>query len=226
MKSITTAADAKPEKLSLKQKLIKNKRIKRLIIYKLSHGRVSFKHNIAAYKPLNFYVSPKAEINIEDSFEFNKHHDFIRQKRNKAPGSLYLADNSRLIVGNFSMYAGARVTVNKGATLTMKSGYINQESVVECFNNIYIGEKVAISERVMIRDSNNHCIDNKKDKVSNPIVIGNHVWIGMGATILSGVKIGDGAVVAAGAVVTSDVPEKALVGGVPARVIRENVEWS
>ena len=48
----------------------------------------------------------------------------------------------------------------------------------------------------------------------------------MGATILSGVKIGDGAVVAAGAVVATDVPEKALVGGVPAKVIRENVEWN
>lgn len=50
--------------------------------------------------------------------------------------------------------------------------------------------------------------------------IGNDVWIGYGARILGGVKIGDGAIIAAGAVVTQDVPDYAIVGGVPAKVIR------
>lgn len=52
------------------------------------------------------------------------------------------------------------------------------------------------------------------------IIIGDDVWIGYGATILSGVKIGQGAVIATGAVVTKNVPEYAIVGGVPARVIK------
>ncbi len=50
--------------------------------------------------------------------------------------------------------------------------------------------------------------------------IGNDVWIGYGVTILAGVRIGDGAIVAAGAVVTRDVEPYAIVGGVPAKVIR------
>lgn len=50
--------------------------------------------------------------------------------------------------------------------------------------------------------------------------IGNDVWVGTRATILSGVKIGDGAVIAAGAVVTENVPPYAIVGGVPARLIK------
>lgn len=52
------------------------------------------------------------------------------------------------------------------------------------------------------------------------VIIGNDVWVGARATILEGVTIGDGAVVAAGAVVTKDVPPYAIVGGVPAKVIR------
>ena len=57
--------------------------------------------------------------------------------------------------------------------------------------------------------------DNKGD-----IVVGNDVWIGYEAVILSGVTIGDGAIVAARAVVTKDVPPYAIVGGVPAKIIR------
>lgn len=69
-----------------------------------------------------------------------------------------------------------------------------------------------------------------------PVTIGHDCWIGYGASIISGVKIGNGAMVLAGAVVTKDVPPYAIVGGVPARVLKyrygeediaflENVEW-
>jgi len=52
------------------------------------------------------------------------------------------------------------------------------------------------------------------------VVVGNDVWLGAGVVVLSGVRIGDGAIVAAGTVVTKDVPPAAVVGGVPARVLK------
>lgn len=53
-----------------------------------------------------------------------------------------------------------------------------------------------------------------------PVTIGNDVWIGMRSIIMPGVNIGDGSVIGAGAVVTKDVPAYAIVGGVPAKVIK------
>lgn len=60
-----------------------------------------------------------------------------------------------------------------------------------------------------------------KDDIVNPVIIGNDVWIGSNAIILQGVKIGDGVVVAAGAIVTKDVEPFTIVGGVPAKIIKD-----
>ena len=70
-------------------------------------------------------------------------------------------------------------------------------------------------------DSSWHAVD----EANKEVIIGNKVWLATGAMIMSGVTIGDGAIVAAGAVVTKDVPERSMVAGVPAKVVKENVDW-
>ncbi len=142
-----------------------------------------------------------------------------------SPGHLIIAPGGRLTVqGHFSIHTGMQVVVDRDASLTLGSGYINDDVRICCFRSVTIGHEVAISESVVIRDSDNHRIDGSREATA-PVVIGDHVWIGLRATILKGVTIGDGAVVAAGAVVTRDVPARCLVAGVPASVRRENVAW-
>jgi len=61
---------------------------------------------------------------------------------------------------------------------------------------------------------------NQQGETKKGISIADNVWIGAGCRILDGVKIGTGAIVASGAVVNKDVPDYAIVGGVPAKLIR------
>jgi acetyltransferase-like isoleucine patch superfamily enzyme len=137
-----------------------------------------------------------------------------------------MRENAKLIVkGKFYFLYGSSIYINQGAILELGKGYCNLNCNISCFEHITIGNDVLISEQVLIRDSDDHQILNQSENVTQPIHIGNHVWIGMRATILKGVTIGDGAIIAAGSVVTSDVPANSLVGGVPAKIIRENISW-
>lgn len=108
--------------------------------------------------------------------------------------------------------------------LIIGNSYINSNCTLRVTNKITIGNGCAIAWNVSIMDSEFHCIDSKLN--AQPIIIEDHVWIGANATILPGVTVGYGAIVAAGAVVKNNVPPKCLVAGIPARIIRENVEWS
>jgi len=141
------------------------------------------------------------------------------------PSEFNLANKSKLIVnGKFSIYTGFHISVTEGAALTLGGGYINNNTTIDCFDSITIGNGVAISKGVTIRDSDNHSI-NGNQAIHAPIVIEDDVWIGLNVTVLKGVCIGSGSVVAAGAVVTRDVPKNTLVGGVPAKVIKKDVSW-
>lgn len=132
--------------------------------------------------------------------------------------------SSLKVIGKFSIYSGARISINNNASLSLGSGYINHNCNIACFNKIEIGEDVAIAENVVIRDSDNHFIIGNTTN-SAPIIIGNKVWIGMNAIILEGVIIGEGAIVAVGCVVNKDVPPHTLVGGVPMKILKENIAW-
>lgn len=104
---------------------------------------------------------------------------------------------------------GERVFLNSGCRFQDQGG-------------ITIGDDALIGHNAVIATLN-HDLDPamRATTVPKPVVIGDSVWIGANATVLPGVTIGDGAVVAAGAVVTQDVPPRTIVGGVPAKRLRD-----
>jgi acetyltransferase-like isoleucine patch superfamily enzyme len=137
-----------------------------------------------------------------------------------------LASTLRIELAEGAYLVGPGVIQGKGTLRLGPRSYMNQFVVVGVHEEITIGADCLIASNVGMRDNDHNFDDphrpiNRQGATVAPIRIGDDVWIGHGATILKGVTIGDGAIVAAGAVVRDDVGPGQIVGGVPARVLRD-----
>jgi len=101
---------------------------------------------------------------------------------------------------------GERTLINRGCCIDARSG-------------VTIGSDVSISPEVAILSTQHDLNDPGFALQGRPVVIEDHVWIGMRAIVLPGVRVGRGAVIAAGAVVTGDVAPLDIVAGIPARKV-------
>lgn len=190
----------------------------------IKSGILSKKYGVHfwVFKRCKIYIAKSAHIMLQGYLHVNE----PWKHGQKSYATFKIEDNATLEVKNgFRFRSGNYISIEKNAKLVLGSGSINRNCNLSCFKYISIGENVHISENVVIRDSDNHYMLYDGYVQAAPIIIGNNVWIGLNSTILKGVTIGDGAVIAAGSVVTKDVPPKVLVAGVPARVIKEEVEW-
>lgn len=102
--------------------------------------------------------------------------------------------------------------------------FIGRGTEIEVSERVTIGRGGLIAPEVYITD-HNHGMDLDRPMfeqpcIAGPVAIGDDVWLGANCVILPGVTIGNGAVISAGAVVNKDVPERAIFGGVPAKLIK------
>lgn len=141
--------------------------------------------------------------------EYTFYHDFKNDPKDFEKNNVlyqYPINKDRLIIGKFcSIACGAKFLFNS-ANHSLKSLSTYPFPI---FYDVWGLKNLKVTD----------AWDNKGD-----IVIGNDVWIGFEAIILSGVKIGDGAIIGARAVVTKDVPPYTIVGGVPAKIIRKRFD--
>lgn len=146
--------------------------------------------------------------NIEVS-EYTIYNDFARDPRDFEKNNVlyhYPINGDRLVIGKFCSIAG-------GAKFLFTSGNHTMKSLANYTFPIFFDEWGLDAKDIC------RAWDNKGDTV-----VGNDVWIGYEAVVLSGVTIGDGAVIGARAVVTRDVPPYTVVGGVPAGPIRRRFD--
>lgn len=109
------------------------------------------------------------------------------------------------------IHLGDDVSINRGASFF--PGML-------CKSEITIGNGVRIAPNVSLCAAGHDPDDPHLTDIASPITVGDGAWLGAGSILLPGARIGAGAVVAAGAVVRGEVPAGAIVGGVPARLIR------
>lgn len=124
---------------------------------------------------------------------------------------------------------GTDVNIERGARFDAGLSIGNNSGIsinCEVFGPVMIGNDVMMGPEVIIY-TNAHCHDcvdipmrDQGFSETHQVVIGDDVWIGRRAMIMPGVKIGNGVVIGAGAVVTKDVPDFAIVGGVPAKILK------
>ena len=105
-----------------------------------------------------------------------------------------------------------------------KNVFVNACCHFQDHGGVVLGDNCLVGHNVVFATLNHGILpETRASMLPAPIIVGKNVWIGSNSTILQGVNIGDGAIVAAGSVVNRDVPANTIVGGVPAKVIR-NIE--
>lgn len=153
----------------------------------------------------------------------------IGRRRNKphphSATSLIIRKKAQLsIESNLSLFNGGVMLLGPNAIVNINSAHINEGFNISITTGMDIGSGVLIGNNVFITDSNYHELNGKRKTSS--IIIEDNVWIGANCTILPGAVLRKGCVLAAGTVISSEVKAECLYGGVPAKLIKENITWS
>jgi acetyltransferase-like isoleucine patch superfamily enzyme len=120
---------------------------------------------------------------------------------------------------------GTKIRSHEGEVRIGAKTVLGQECTISSFQHVSIGRECIVADRVMLIDFDHGVVEPDRPIRAQGIYkrdvnVGHNVWIGYGACILRGVTVGDNAIIGTSSVITKDVANDAVVGGVPARVLR------
>jgi acetyltransferase-like isoleucine patch superfamily enzyme len=131
---------------------------------------------------------------------------------------------------------GSKIRAHEGEVRIGAKTVLGQECTISSFQHVSIGRECIVADRVMLIDFDHGVVEVERPVRAQGIYkrdvrVGNNVWVGYGACFLRGVTVGDNTVVGTYAVVNRDVPDNAVVAGVPARILRmreapRTLRWS
>jgi acetyltransferase-like isoleucine patch superfamily enzyme len=120
---------------------------------------------------------------------------------------------------------GCKVRAHEGVVSIGAKSVLGQECTISAYQHVSIGRECIVADRVMMIDFDHGVVEverpvREQGIYKRDVNVGHNVWIGYGACLLRGITVGNNAVVGTSAVVTRDVPDNAVVAGIPARIIR------
>ncbi len=143
------------------------------------------------------------------------------------PGvQLEIGRRATLRIGRWAWIGhGCKIRVHEGEVSIGAKTVLGQECTISAYQHVSIGRECIIADRVMMIDFDHGAVEverpiREQGIYKRDVRIGHNVWIGYGACVLRGVSVGDNCIIGTSSVVTKDVADNAVVGGVPARVIR------
>ena len=191
----------------------------RFVTYKILYNKKIFLHQRVTVKGIkNIDITGYLEVGL-------RYVGFIHKT-----DRTYLNIKGKLNIKGtpYSIGRGCRFDIGPGAVVEIgRRGYINSNSLFVIMHKLIIGNDCVISWNCQFLDDDFHQIEYEGRKESdNSIIIGDHVWIGSGAQLYKGTYVPDGCVVASNSVVRGVFTKKnVIIGGNPARVIKENINW-
>ncbi|MCD6014950.1 MAG: acyltransferase [Solirubrobacterales bacterium] len=139
---------------------------------------------------------------------------------------LQIAKRGTIRFGRF-VWVGDRTKIrcHEGEVIVGRKTVLGQECTISAYRHVRIGEQCVIADRAMFIDFDHGVVEVERPiRVQGiymrDVDVGSNVWVGYGACILRGVRVGDNSVIGSNTVITKDIPANAVVGGVPARLLR------
>ncbi|HEX2017272.1 MAG TPA: acyltransferase [Solirubrobacteraceae bacterium] len=147
------------------------------------------------------------------------------------PGvKLQIGPHARVHLGRWSWLGhGCKIRAHEGEVRIGAKTVLGQECTISAFQHVSIGRECIVADRVMMIDFDHGMVEVERPIrlqgiYKRDVRVGHNVWIGYGACLLRGATVGDNAVIGTNSVVPREVPANAVVGGVPARVLRMREE--